>query len=70
MCDRDERFRSLPGRQTLQIDNPVFGDDILDVCSRIRDNRAIVKRRQDSALELALLVREGRRQADKALPAL
>ncbi len=68
--NRNQRFRTLPCSQTLEVDLAVLGYE--PVCARtgVGDNRTCLKRRTNAAFERAVLLLEGGRAADEALAAL
>lgn len=66
----DNGLRLLPGGQALEVNHTVFRHKIVDVRAGIGDDGAVRERRQNTGLQVALLVCEGRGAADEALAAL
>ena len=70
MRDADQCLCALPCSQTLQIDHAVLGNDVLNAASGVSADGAVCQCRNDSALQVAVLVGERRAHADEALAAL
>ena len=70
MCNRDQRLRTLPCSQTLEVYLAVLGDKPVRARTGIGNDRAVLERRTNTALERAVLLLKGGRAADEALAAL
>ena len=70
MRNRDQRLRTLPCSQTLEVYLAVLGDKPVRARTGIGNDRAVLERRTNTALERAVLLLKGGRAADEALAAL
>ena len=68
--DGDQRLGTLPGGQALQVYAAVFGDHIHGVDAGIGNDAALGQGGTDAGRQGAVLLLEGRGQADEALAAV
>ena len=70
MRNRDQSLRTLPCSQTLEVYLAVLGDKPVRARTGIGNDRSVLERRTNTALERAVLLLKGGRAADEALAAL
>ena len=68
--DADQRLRTLPGGQALQVDHAVFRDDVMYTGPGVGSDGAGGQGGNDAALHAAVLAGDGGGHANKTLAAL